>query len=209
MTEHDAPGRGQDAAEVQLDAAFLVRLARGEGDLIHMLVDPDEGESQVRLARIAFGVAVDQAAAHPVAHERPGAGVQDRGPYHEARNGVVVIADADGEIARQDPQYPGEGAEQYRCLQQTDPEVGRQFAEFAGVLVDALVRVHAHGAAIGQPERAARLHPVVQQAAHQAFAQFDLQGLGEPALRDVQDQEESGDQKEHAELVEEVADVAA
>ena len=56
-----------DVAEVHLDAAALVGLACSERDAVDVLADAHEREAQVRLARVAVGVAPDQAPAHEIA----------------------------------------------------------------------------------------------------------------------------------------------
>ena len=52
---------------MHFDAAALVGLAFGERNAVDVLVDADERETQVRLARVAVGVAPDQASAHEIA----------------------------------------------------------------------------------------------------------------------------------------------
>ena len=54
---------------MDLDAPLLIRLAVKEGDGIDMLVDAHHGEAQVRLALIAFSIALDQRLADPVADQ--------------------------------------------------------------------------------------------------------------------------------------------
>ena len=61
--------RKHDVADVHFDAAALVGLACGERDAVDVLADADERETQVRLARVAVGVAPDQAPAHEIARE--------------------------------------------------------------------------------------------------------------------------------------------
>ena len=41
----------------------------------------------------------------------------------------------------------------------------------ARILVHALVRIHAYGAGIGEPEGASRLQPIADQVARQPLAQ--------------------------------------
>ena len=93
------------------------------------------------------------------------------------------------------------------------PEAGRcpdrrTAREMARVLVHALIRVDADGAGIRQPEGASRLHPVVDETLHQSFAELELQHFVEPTLRDVEDQQATGDQEENAELIEKLAHIA-
>ena len=177
-------------------------------DGVDVLVGTDQREAQIRLARVALCVAADQPAAHPEAHQGTGARVENRRPHHEAGNGVIHVADAEAERARQAPQDAREGSEQDRCLKQPDAEIGGQLGEMARILVHALVRVDADGSRVRQPECALRLHPVVDEALHQAFPELELQGFVEPALRDIQDQQAAGDQEKNAELIEEFAQIA-
>ncbi len=105
---------------------------------------------------------------------------------------------------------PAKLDEQHARAEQADRRVGRDVAQLFGVLADALVGVHAHlVAARGQPERAARCHPEPQQIARQAFAQAKLERLRDPALRDVEDEQARDDHEIHAELVQELVQVAA
>jgi len=75
--------------------------------------------------------------------------------------------------------------------------------------VNALIRIDADRSCIGKPEGAARKQPILKKTANQAFAQLDLQGLDEPALRHVEDKQYSRDDEEHAELKEKIPQVAA
>ncbi len=63
--------------------------------------------------------------------------------------------------------------------------------EVARIFVHALIRIDAHRSRVGEPERAARQHPILKQAAHQALAKLDLQGLDEPSLRHIENEQES------------------
>ena len=63
--DDEAPRRGEHVAEMQLDAPPLVRLAGGQRNAIEMFIDAHQRKAQVRLARIALGIAVDEAAARP------------------------------------------------------------------------------------------------------------------------------------------------
>src|ERR1700736_3491746 len=73
--------------------------------------------------------------------------------------------------------------------------------------MDALIRIHAHRARVGEPECPARQHPVPQEAARETLAKLDLQGLGKPPLRYVEDKETYGDYTEDAQLKQEVPQV--
>src|SRR6202453_2779638 len=78
----------------------------------------------------------------------------------------------------------------------------------ACILVHALIRIDADGSGVRQPERASRLHPVVNQTLHQSLAKFELQGFVDPTLRDIEDEQACRDQEENAELIEKLAQVA-
>ena len=71
--------------EIALDAALLVGLARGQRNVIDVLVDAHQREAQIRLPRVAVGVAADETPPDPVAQKRARARVEDRRPHHEAR----------------------------------------------------------------------------------------------------------------------------
>jgi hypothetical protein len=50
---------------------------------------------------------------------------------------------------------------------------------------------------------------MLNQIADQPLAQPELQGLAEPLLRDIENQQNSGDEEEDGQLVEKVPEVAA
>ncbi len=58
--------------------------------------------------------------------------------------------------------------------------------------------------ALTEVKGAPRLEPLVEQVAHEPFAQLDLGRLVEPSLRHVQDQKPAGNNAEDHELVEEL-----
>src|SRR5258706_12198544 len=74
--------------------------------------------------------------------------------------------------------------------------------------MDALVRVDAHRSRIGEPKRAARQQPIVKQAEPQPLAKLEFQVLDKLPLRDIENEDESRDKEEDAELVEKVPQVA-
>ncbi len=92
-------------------------------------------------------------------------------------------------------------------MQQSDAQVGGQLGEVARILVHALVRIHAHRSRVGQPKGAARHQPVLYQVLDQALTQLDLQGLAEPSLAHIEDQQRSGDYAKHAQLLQELRKV--
>ena len=79
-TSDQATGRGQHVVQVHLDPATLVLLTGRERNAIQMLVDPHQGEAQIRLAGIALGVAVDEAAPHPIAQQGSEHRIESRPP---------------------------------------------------------------------------------------------------------------------------------
>src|SRR5262249_35078602 len=79
-------------------AALLVGLAAGQRDAVQVLVDAGQREAQFAFARVALGVARDQAVADPVGHERACDRIGDRGPQHEARHRVVAAVEEDAEV---------------------------------------------------------------------------------------------------------------
>src|SRR6185312_2352689 len=206
---HDALRRLQRVGEVELYAPPLIRLARGERYAIEMLVDAHEREAQVRLPGIALRVAVDEAAADPIRDERARRRIDNRRPEHEAGDDVIVSFDLQVEVPGDHPQEPGESHEQGRGLQQLNAEIRRELAQVACVLVQALVGIDADRARVREPECASRQQPVPDEIGHHPLAQLHLEGLPEPALRDVEDQQAPGDDEEDPELVDEVREVPA
>ena len=205
------PAHGDhDVAEMHFDAAALVGLACRERNAVDVLVDADEREAQVRLARVAVGVAPDQAPAHEIAQQRAHHGIRNGGPQHETRHRVVDAADAEREVLGNGPEHAREAHEQHARTEEPGREIERQLAELARVFGHALIGVHAHGtAARGEPERTTRSHPELEQIARQTLAKAKLGGLVEPALRDVENEQAPDDHEVHAELVEKIVQVAA
>ena len=72
-----------------------------------------------------------------------------------------------------------------------------------GILMDTLVRVSADLSGIGKVKCAPSSKPLVEQIAHEPFAQLNLGRLVQPDLRDIQDQEGAGNDTEDHELDEE------
>ncbi len=175
-----------------------------------MLVDAHERESQVRLTSVPVRISTDQAATDEIAQQRAHEGIRNRRPQHEARHAIVDSPDANLEIVRDAPQYARETDEQHGGAEQADGQVRGQIAELVRVFAHALVRVHAHRATGGrEPERATRRHPQCEQIAREPFAQAVFRRLGEPALGHVQHEQHADDPRPHAELIEEVVEVAA
>src|SRR5581483_6600259 len=79
----------------------------------------------------------------------------------------------------------------------------------ACVLMHALIRIDADRAGAGELEGAPRDEPVVDQILREALAQSHFQRFAQPSLRDVEHEERSGDDAEHAELAQEVIEVVA
>ena len=73
----------------------------------------------------------------------------------------------------------------------------------ACVLVHTLIGIDADRPRIGEPERTARQHPILNEISREPVAQLELQHLSHPALRDVEHEEGPGDDAEDAELHEE------
>src|SRR5450756_2789311 len=126
-----------------------------------MLVDAYQRKAQIRFTRVTLRVAADEISPDPVAHKGAANRVDNRRPHHETWDGIVPIADTETEVAGKTPQYAGESAEQDRSLQQSDAEIGRQLGEVACIFVHALIRIDAHRSRTGEPERAARPHPLL------------------------------------------------
>jgi hypothetical protein len=97
-------------------------------------------------------------------------------------------------------QNPNETAKKKRRLQETDPEIGREFSQVTGILIDTLVRVSSDLSGIGKAKCASSSKPLVEQIAHEPCAQLDLGRLVQPDLRAIQDQEGAGNDTEDHEL---------
>ena len=93
-------------------------------------------------------------------------------------------------------------------MQQLHPQIAGQLGKMARILVHALVGIDADGAFTGQARGAAGLQPLAYQIEHQAFAQFQFQHFGQPALPHIQHQQAEGDDAEYAELDQELPEIA-
>ncbi len=196
-----------DRGHFDLDAPRFVRFAGGEGDRVDMLIDANQGEPQVGLARISCGVPLDEAASHPIAEQRGRTGIHDGRPHHVARNRELPARDLKNEIIRQRPEHADERREQNRRLQQSDAEIGRELGEVACILMHALVGIDSDGARAGQPEGAAGKHPVGDQIMSQTFAQLELERFAQPLLAHIEREERSSDDGENPELREKLSHV--
>jgi len=128
VTHHDAPGGGEHGGKVDLDAAPLVGLAFGGARCRRRARWRAPAEAQIRLPAVPLCAAADEAAPDAIAEDRARRRVGDRRPQHEAGDRIVAILDADGKTRSIGPQHAGERAEQDRRLEESDAQVGRQFA---------------------------------------------------------------------------------
>ena len=202
-------GCRQYRVKADLDTAFLVGFAAEQCHRIDMLVEAHHREAQVRLALIAFGIALDERPAHPIADQRGGARIDDRCPNHIARNIEAAPADIEDEAGRQGPQHADEAHKQDRRLEQADAEIGRELGQVAGVFMQALVRIHPDGARIGEPEGTAGLEPLTDKVEHQSFAQLEFRHLVQEGLENIQHQKTAGNHGEDAELDYKAVEVTA
>ena len=88
------------------------------------------------------------------------------------------------------------------------PRSRGQFGQMACILMHALIGIDAHRRPPSPGGRRDGLQPFAHQILHQAFAQFELQHLRQPALRHIQNQKHAGDDAEHAQLHHEALKVA-
>ena len=109
---------------------------------------------------------------------------------------------------REDPEHADEAREQDRRLQQPDAEVGGELGQGLRVGLDALVGVDADLAGAADARRALARHPVADQVLRRELAQPDPDQLVDAGLRDVEHEQDAGDDEEDAELVEESGEVA-
>jgi hypothetical protein len=172
-----------------------------------MFIDANQREPDVGLARVPYGVPLDEVAADPIAQQRRRSGIHDGRPYHVAGDGELRAADVEDEIIRQRPKHVDERREQNRSLQQSDAEICRELGQVACILMHALVRIDSDGARAGQSESAAGKHPVGDEIMSQTFAQLELERFAEPLLAHVECEERSADDGENPELREELSDI--
>ena len=86
---HETAQGLEHAGDVGVDVPRLVRLSRRQGDRIDVLVDADQRESQIGLARISVRVSVDEASTDPVTEHRSRPGVDHGRPHHVAGQGKL------------------------------------------------------------------------------------------------------------------------
>ena len=134
------------------------------------------------------------------ARSRGGARVYQGAPDHVTGNRKTALARVKHHVSRGHPQNPDETAKKKRRLQEADPEIGREFSQMTGILMDTLVRVSADLSGIGKAKCAPSSKPLVEQIAHEPFAQLNVGRLVQPDLRDIQDQEGAGNDTEDHEL---------
>ena len=113
------------------------------------------------------------------------------------------------EILATAPQHAGEGDEQDRGLQQPDTQVGRQLAQLARVLVHALIRVDAHRTAgIGEPEARRGSIQSRSRSCTSPSRSLNFNISTSQRCATFSTRSATGDDEEHAELVQEVVQVA-
>jgi hypothetical protein len=111
-------------------------------------------------------------------------------------------------VSRQHPQNPDKTAKKERRLQEADAEIGRELGQMTGIIMDTLIRVSADLSGIGEAKCAPGSKPLVEEIAHEPFAQLNLGRLVQPDLRYIQDQEGAGNETEDHELTEESMQVS-
>src|SRR4029077_10882076 len=95
-------------------------------------------------------------------------------PDHVTGNRKTAPAHVKHHVSRQHPQNADETAKEERRLQEADAEIGREFGQVTGILMDTLVRVSADLSSRGEAECAPGSKPLVEQIAHEPFAQHNL-----------------------------------
>jgi hypothetical protein len=150
----------------------------------------------------------DEVTADEVAQQGSGAGVKNAGPHHVTWNRNHAIADGESEVRRQRPKHAHETEQQDGSLQKTDAEIGRKLGQVTRIFVHALVGVDADRSGAREPECATRQHPKIDEIQRQPFAQLELERFRQPALKDVEHEQCTRDDAEHAELHEKRFEIA-
>ena len=97
----DAHHRLQRFAEVEIEPLLLVRLAARQRDGVDMVVDAHHRVPQLRFARVAVAVELDQRPAHRPADQRGETRIEEGRPDHVAGDGEGMAADMEDEAGRQ------------------------------------------------------------------------------------------------------------
>ena len=136
---------------------LLTLFAAIERHAIDVLVEAYEREAQFGLLSVAVSIELDQRVADEPAKPRGGARVCQGAPDHVTGNRKTAPAHVKDHVSREHPQNPDETAKEKRRLQEADAEIGREFGQMTGILMDTLVRVSADLSGIGEAKCAPRL----------------------------------------------------
>jgi len=169
-------------------------------DAFAVLAQPDQRKAKVRLEALLVEVEADERPADDVGEPGAGDRVDHRDPHHIARNAEA----RDLERARQRPQDGDERHQRHDRRQKPERKGERVLDEQAQIFRDALVGIV--GALVEKRQAVMRLvpHPVDQEALGQPGAPLDLQHLLEVQAVDGRDDVQHRDQRELAELPEEL-----
>ncbi len=155
----DLPGEPRHGVEHRIgrpvDGAALVGLAAIERDALGGLVDAHQPQPEFGFALVALRIHRDQRAAEIPGQAGPGQREGDRAPDHRPGDDDDLAADRKADLVRQHPEHADEGHQHQARLKQAGAEIGAEFGQAAGVVVDALVgigsRLAGEGEQIGAP----------------------------------------------------------
>ena len=88
-------------------------------------------------------------------------------------------------------------------MQEPNTEVGSEFSQMSGVLMNSLIGIEADFSYPDDPGRPLIAHPVADQVEGRCLTQFQANDLVEPGLGHVQSQQHRSKLKEDQELVKE------
>ena len=167
---NDLPHDAENVLELASETLIFIFFTAIERHSVDVFVEAHKRETQLGLLRVAFAIQLDQRAADAPTEPGTGASGGEGAPDHVPGNCETVTAQIQWHVSREAPQHPDETAKEERRLQEPDAEIGCQFGQMPGVLVDALVRVGAQLAGIDQTKSAPRFEPYIEQVPHEPFA---------------------------------------
>ena len=107
----------------------FVLLPAMQRDAFAGFVDPNEGETEFRLACISLAIQGNQRPSHEPGQTRTNQRIDERTPHHVAWNGDVIASHLERDLYRQRPQHSDEGNDLEQRIDNSAPEVGGVVAE--------------------------------------------------------------------------------
>jgi len=165
-------------------------------DALAGFVDANEGEAELRLARISFGIQGNQRPPHQPGQSGADQGVGESAPDHVTRNSDGIARYLERDLRGQCPQHPDKGDDLEQRIDNAAAEVGGGVPEQARVLLYPLVWVAPIQAGKAELIDAHRLEPLDQEVTGDPLAQSKLQAFLKKSLRDRERQQHgNGDDK--------------